>query len=64
MTDKIIKELNKYINMIRANKYSSIRYIKIINNISILPKIFKFNRGPYQYVFWYFVYYFYSQELK
>lgn len=64
MTNKMIKELNIYMNTIQDSRHLSMQYIRILDNISMLPTYFKFNRGPYQYLSWYFLYYFYNQELK
>lgn len=50
MTDKIIRELNKFINTIQDNRHD-IRYMDLYNRLSTIPSYMLFSKGKYKYIF-------------
>nr|DAV32717.1 MAG TPA: hypothetical protein [Caudoviricetes sp.] len=53
MTDKITKELNKFVDSVCQNRYK-IEYLYF--KLSSIPSFMLHNRGKYKYIYWYYVY--------
>lgn len=55
MSEKIIRELNKFINIIQDNRHD-IRYMNLYDRLSTIPAYMLFSKGKYKYMFWYHAY--------
>lgn len=55
MKNKITKELNKFINIIRNNRHD-IRYMDLYDRLTTIPSYMLFSKGKYKYMFWYHAY--------
>lgn len=55
MTDKITKELNKFVNIVHNNRHE-FEYFNLYYQLSKIPSFMLHNRGKYKYTFWYHVY--------
>ena len=55
MSEKITKELNKFIDIIRNNRHD-IRYMDLYDRLITIPSYMLFSKGKYKYMFWYHAY--------
>lgn len=55
MSEKITKELNKFVNIIN-NSRNNIEYMNLYNRLSAIPSYMLFSKGKYKYMFWYHAY--------
>lgn len=55
MKNKITKELNKFINIIRNNRHD-IRYMDLYDRLTTISSYMLFSKGKYKYMFWYHAY--------
>lgn len=55
MTDKITRELNKFVNIIN-NSRNNIEYFDVYIKILYMPTFMLYGRGKYKYMYWYYVY--------
>lgn len=55
MKNKITKELNKFIDIIRNNRHD-IRYMDLYDRLTTIPSYMLFSKGKYKYMFWYHAY--------
>ena len=55
MSEKITRELNKFINIIQDNRHD-IRCMDLYNRLSTIPSYMLFSKGKYKYMFWYHAY--------
>lgn len=55
MSEKITRELNKFINIIQDNRHD-IKYMNLYNILSTIPSYMLFSKGKYKYMFWYHAY--------
>ena len=55
MKNKITKELNKFIDIIRNNRHN-IRYMDLYDRLTTIPSYMLFSKGKYKYMFWYHAY--------
>lgn len=50
MSEKITRELNKFVNIIQDNRHD-IRYMDLYNRLSTIPSYMLFSKGKYKYMF-------------
>lgn len=55
MSEKITRELNKFVNIINDNK-NNIEYFDAYIKILHMPTFILYGRGKYKYMYWYYVY--------
>ena len=55
MTDKITKELNKFVNFVSRNRHK-IEYSNLYFELSSVPSFMLHGRGKYKYIYWYHIY--------
>lgn len=55
MSEKIIRKLNKFVNIINDNRHN-IEYFDAYIKISQIPTFILYGRGKYKYIYWYYVY--------
>lgn len=55
MTDKMTKELNKFVYIVCNNRHS-LHYISLYFELSCVPTFMLHSRGKYKYIYWYYVY--------
>lgn len=55
MSEKITRELNKFVNIINNNR-NNIEYFDTYIKISHIPTFILFSKGKYKYMFWYHAY--------
>lgn len=55
MSEKITRELNKFVNIIN-NSRNNIEYFDAYIKISLMPTFILYGRGKYKYMYWYYIY--------
>lgn len=55
MSEKITRELNKFVNIINDNR-NNIEYFDSYIKISQMPTFILYGRGKYKYMYWYYIY--------
>lgn len=55
MTDKMTKELNKFVDIVCNNRHN-LHYISLYFELSSVPSFMLHSRGKYKYIYWYYVY--------
>lgn len=55
MTDKMIKELNRFVDIVCQNRHK-LHYISLYFELSSVPSFMLHSRGKYKYMYWYYVY--------
>lgn len=55
MTDKMTKELNKFVDFVCQNRHK-IEYFNLYFKLSSVPSFMLHSRGKYKYIYWYYVY--------
>lgn len=53
MTDRMIKELNKFVDFVYQNRHE---YFNLYFKLSSVPSFMLHSRGKYKYMYWYYVY--------
>lgn len=53
MTDKMTKELNKFVDFVCQNRHE---YFNLYFELSSVPLFMLHSRGKYKYMYWYHVY--------
>lgn len=55
MSEKITRELNKFVNIIN-NSRNNIEYFDTYIRILYMPTFILYGRGKYKYMYWYYIY--------
>ena len=55
MSEKIIRELNTFINIVQDNRHD-IKCMNLYNRLSVIPSYMLFSKSKYKYMFWYHAY--------
>lgn len=55
MSEKITRELNKFVNIIN-NSRNNIEYFDAYIKILYMPTFMLYGRGKYKYMYWYYIY--------
>lgn len=55
MTDKMIKELNKFVDTVYQNRHK-IEYFSLYFELSSVPSFMLHSQGKYKYMYWYYIY--------
>lgn len=55
MTDKMTKELNKFVDIVCQNRHK-IEYFNLYFELSSVPSFMLHSRGKYKYIYWYYIY--------
>lgn len=55
MTDKMTKELNKFVEIVSQNRHK-LHYTNLYFKLSCAPTFMLHSRGKYKYTYWYHVY--------
>lgn len=55
MTNKMTKELNKFVNIVSQNRHK-VEYTSLYFGLSCVPTFMLHGRGKYKYIYWYCVY--------
>lgn len=55
MSEKITRELNKFVNIIN-NSRNNIEYLDAYIKILYIPTFMLYDQGKYKYMYWYYIY--------
>lgn len=55
MTDKMTKELSKFVEIVSQNRHK-IEYFNLYFELSSVPSFMLHSRGKYKYIYWYYIY--------
>ena len=55
MSEKITRELNKFVNIINNNR-NNIEYFDAYIKILYMPTFMLYGLGKYKYMYWYYIY--------